>query len=119
MSNTLRVVLIVCVILYFVVVIRLLKNKKLTLKYSLIWLAMGVCLTILVIFPKLLNQICRLLGIVDTMNGLFTLAIGFILILLMALTSIVSKQSDKIKNLVQDNALLEKRIRDLERKMKE
>lgn len=119
MSNTLRVVLIVCIILYFVVVVRLLKNKKLALKYSLLWLAMGVCLTILVIFPELLKQICRLLGIVDTMNGLFTLAIGFILILLMALTSIVSKQSDKIKNLVQDNALLEKRIRDLERKMKE
>lgn len=119
MSDKLRVVLTICIIVYFLVVIRLLKNKKLALKYSLLWLVMGGCLTVLIIFPKILKYSCLLIGIADTMNGLFTLAIAFILVLLMALTSIVSKQSDKIKNLVQDNALLEKRVRDLERKIKE
>jgi hypothetical protein len=34
----------------------------------------------------------------------------------MALTSIVSKQSSQIKNLTQENALLEKLVREMEKK---
>jgi len=68
----------------------------------------------LVLFPVLLQRLSALFGIVETMNGLFTLAIGFIIILLLALTSIASKQTNKIKNLIQNEALLEKRIRTLE-----
>lgn len=76
---------------------------------------MGCVMILLVIFPQLLMVLCDALGIVYGMNGLFTCAIGFILILLMALTAIVSKQTNRIKNLVQENALLEKRMRELEK----
>jgi hypothetical protein len=48
------------------------------------------------------------------MNGLFVLAIGFVMAILMSLTSIVSKQSERIRALVQVIAMLEKRIRELE-----
>lgn len=116
MSNTLRVVLIICIIVYYIIVFRLLKKKRLDLKYSLLWLLMGVVMAVLVIFPQLLKCICDVLGIVYGMNGLFTFAIGFCLMILMALTVIVSKQSGRIKSLVQENALLEERIRNLEKK---
>lgn len=117
MTDTLRRVLIVCIIIYFVILVRLLKSKRLLLKYSLLWLLIGCTMAILVIFPGVLGWIKDLFGFMDAMNGLFAFAIGFIVVLLMALTSIVSKQSDRIKNLVQDNALLEKRVRDLEEKL--
>lgn len=68
---------------------------------------------LLVLFPKLLLVISTLLGIEGAMNGLFTCVIGLMMMIQMALTAIVSKQSDRIKNLVQDTALLEKRIREL------
>lgn len=116
MTDTLRRILVVCIILYFVIMFRLLKKGRLSLKYSLLWLIMGVVVAILVIFPGLLELFSIWFGVFDPMNGLFTVAIGFIVILLVSLTAIVSKQSDRIKNLVQDNALLEKRIRDLEKK---
>ena len=48
------------------------------------------------------------------MNGLFIIGIGFIVMILMAITSIVSKQNKKIRTLIQDNAILEKRVRELE-----
>jgi len=118
MTDTLRVVLIIGIVMYFGVVIKLLKEKKLMLKYSLLWLFMGVVLAILVIFPELLFVISNLIGIVDSMNGLFSFAIAFMLMLLLAITSIVSKQSERIKNLVQDNAMLEKRIRELETQLR-
>jgi hypothetical protein len=119
MNNTLRIVLLLCIVVYFIIVIQLLKKKKLALKYSLLWLFMGAALLVLVIFPQILSWICIRLGFADPMNGLFTLAIAFILVLVMALTSIVSKQTDRIKNLVQDNALLEKRLRELEKRGRE
>ena len=116
MSYTLRIVLIVGIIIYYFIVVRLLKKGRLTLKYSLLWLLMGVVMAILVIFPHLLKIVCDALGIVYGMNGLFTCAIVFLLMLSMALTAIVSKQTDRINNLVQESALLEKRIREIEEK---
>lgn len=116
MTNTLRGILIVCIIVYFVAVFQFLRKGRLALKYSLLWLLMGVIMAVLVIFPRVLFFMSELFGIVDTMNALFTFAVGFIMMLLMLLTAIVSKQSDRIKSLIQDNALLEKRIRELERK---
>lgn len=116
MTSTFKVVLLVGILIYFYVIVRLLKKKRLILKYSLLWIVLGVIMIILVIFPQMLRAISTLLGIEDTMNGLFTCAIGLVLMILMALTAIVSKQSDRIKNLVQDNALLEKRLRDMVRK---
>jgi hypothetical protein len=116
MGTTLRIVLLLCVFLYFTIVVRMLKKKRLSMKYSLLWLLLGIILLIFVIFPQILIWICFRLGFIDQMNGLFTFAVGFILVLVMKLTSIVSEQSDKIKNLVQENALLEKRLRELEEK---
>lgn len=116
MSDTLRIVLIVGLLLYFFVVFRLLKKKRMKLKYTLLWILMGAVMLVLLIFPDLLEKASRLLGIVDAMNGLFTFAIAFLVLLTLVLTSIVSTQSEKIKSLVQSNALLEKRVRDIENK---
>lgn len=114
MTNTLKWLLVIGIVIYFMIVFNLLKKKRLQLKYSLLWLVMGIIMALLVLFPGLLNLLCNLFGIVGTMNGLFCFSIGFILMLLMALTSIVSRQSSRITRLVQENALLEKKIRDLE-----
>jgi hypothetical protein len=50
------------------------------------------------------------------MNGLMVMGVAFIIMIIMSLTSIVSKQSSKIRNLIQYTSMLEKRIRDLEQK---
>lgn len=114
MTGFLRGILIIAIIIYFIIVVKLLKKRQLSLKYSLLWFLMGFVMLFLVLFPHVLEKLCHLVGFVDTMNGLFTFVLAFVMILLMALTSIVSKQSEKIKSLVQDNAFLEKRLRDIE-----
>lgn len=117
MTNTLRIVLVIVILLYFCIIFGLLKRRSLALKYTLLWLLMGLVMAIFVIFPNLLSVVGRAVGIVDNMNALFTAAIGFAFCILMALTSIVSKQSSRIKRLIQENALLEKRLRELEDKL--
>lgn len=112
--STLRFVLIIGVITYFVIVLMFLKNKALALRYTLLWLAAGVVLGIMVIWPQALVRFVHLLGISSNMNGLFILCIAFLIMILMSITSIVSKQADRIKNLTQTIAKMEKRIRELE-----
>lgn len=114
MTNMLRIILLIGIVLYYVIIVSLLKKQRLALKYTLLWLAMGICMLILVAFPTSLDFIRRVCGFVDAMNALYVCAFAFVFILLMSLTGIVSKQSDRIRCLIQDNALLEKRLRELE-----
>lgn len=71
---------------------------------------------ILVIWPETLAKIIPPIGIESNMNGLFKLAVALIIAILMSITSIVSKQNDKIRLLTQTIAMMEKRIRELEGK---
>lgn len=113
---TLRVTLIVAVLCYFVVILYFLKQKALNLKYTLLWLVAGFVMGILVVVPELLVRIIHIFGIQDNMNGLFLFAIGFLIMILLSLTSIASRQNRKIRTLTQELAILEKRVRDLEKK---
>lgn len=110
----LKITLIIAVCCYFILILIFLKRKALELKYTLLWLLAGGIMGLAVLFPQLLFRVTKFLGITGTMNGLYVLCIGFVLIILMALTSIVSKQTMKIRTLIQENAMLEKRVRELE-----
>lgn len=110
----LKISLIAAIILFFVIVLYLLKKRRLSLKYTLLWLLTGLVMLIFVIFPGIMGAIAKLLGIQTVMNTLYLLLLAFVLVLLMMLTSIVSKQTERIGYLAQSNAILEKRVRELE-----
>ena len=70
---------------------------------------------LLSLFPQLLGLVTSLLGFQVESNALFAILFFFVLLILMSLTSIISKQNEAIKQLVQYTALLEKRVREAER----
>lgn len=86
----------------------------LELKYTLLWLVAGVVMGGMIFFPESLGWFVRHLGIQSKMNGLFILCFAFSISILMALTSIVSRQQMKIRILIQELSMMEKRIRELE-----
>jgi len=118
-SEKLRIALIIAVVCYFAIILYLLKKKSLNLKYSLLWMFSGLMMGILVIFPELLLVLVDFVGIQTPMYGLLVFCIVFILMILMSITSIVSRQNRKIRTLIQSNALLERRVRELEGKREE
>lgn len=117
--DKLRISLILVLIIYFILILLLLKKREISLKYTLLWLFAGLCMGILVIWPKSLTIIISIIGIQGSMNGLFILAIAFVIAILMSITSIVSKQSEKIRSLTQMIAILEKKIREQEERLKD
>ena len=98
LSLKLRIILGVAIFIYFVIVLLLLKRKALTLKYTLLWLIVGLFMGILVLFPALLRYIMGLSGVASEMNGLFTVTLGFIISILMASTrhSFVGKEVERL-----------------------
>ena len=117
--HTLQITLSIAVVCYFIIILYYLKRKTLELKYTLVWLAAGLVMGIMVFFPELLVWFVKLLGIESNMNGLYILCIAFIMMILMTLTAIVSRQQYKIRILIQEVSLLEKRIRELEERKPE
>lgn len=113
--STLRIVLLVAVFLYYIIILLLLKNKTLELRYTLLWMFCGLVLAVLIVCPEILAFLVRLVGVQSNMNGLFLMGFAFLIMIIMSLTAIVSKQTNKIRILVQEMAILEKRVRELEK----
>lgn len=114
MNEVLRISLILGMLLYFYILLFLIRRRMLLLKYTLLWIFSGLIMLVIVIFPNVIISITRLLGIVDVTNGLFALLLFFILIILISITGIVSNMKEKNRQLIQQCALLEKRVRELE-----
>ena len=108
------VLLIIMVAIYLVVLYHMIKEHVTLLKYTLLWGLMGVILLIFAVFPSSVMWLANLFGIYSDTNFLFLFMIGFEFILLFSLTHIVSRQNENNKRLVQEIAILEKRVRELE-----
>lgn len=114
-TTRLQIVVLCALALYFILLLRLLIKKRLNLKYTLLWLAFGGVLLIFALFPGLLGFFASLVGFEVASNGLFAVLHFCALVLLISMTAIVSKLNEKVKRLIQAIALLERRIRELER----
>ena len=106
--------LIVGILIYLGVIVVLLKKQKLNLRYALTWLLMAFVMLLVAVFPQIITAISRLLGVASDVNTVFVLQGLFVLLILLSLTSIVSKQTNRIRKLAQTQELLEKRVRELE-----
>lgn len=114
MTNLFRVILLIGVLLYILLIIYLMKKGRMSLKYSLVWFLAGLVLLICAIFPQIVGFFTDLLGIYSEVNGVFFVGVCFMLLIILSLTSIASGLSERIRTLVQTQAMLEKRVRELE-----
>lgn len=115
MGIALRISLLVAILVYLVLIIVLLRKKSLNLKYSLLWIFMAVVLLVMVAAPKAVEYLANLIGVASYINAIFMAFIFFILLLVVSLTSIVSKQHREIKTIIQNVALLQKQVEELKK----
>lgn len=87
-------------------VIHKVRTGKADLRYTLIWLILGVVFLAFDMIPQLQILISQALGINSSQNMLIFMSLGFLLVLLFNLTLIVSQQTKRIERLIQENALL-------------
>lgn len=114
LSIKLTITLGVALLAYFIIILVFLKHRAIELKYTLLWIFSGILMAIMIFFPYTFRAFIHFLGITSTMNGLFVFFIGMLIMICMSLTSIVSRQTNKLRTLTQELAILEKRLRELE-----
>lgn len=114
MSLKLQIVVAVIILLALLGIINMVRKEALDLKFALSWLVVGIVVLILDVFPGIMNYLVHLLGIELPVNMMFFFGFCFTLFLVFTLTVKVSRQSEQIKRLVQELALLEEEIREKE-----
>ena len=118
-DSDLRVLLILGAVALFGMIVWLIKHKKIEVKYSIIWLAFSATMILFAIFPYLVLVLGDISGVANPVNFIFMTLFVFILLILLSVSAVISGFSTKIKRLAQANALLEKRVRELEKKLEE
>lgn len=115
--DSLRALLIFGALVYLFAIMFLLKKGKLNVQYSLIWLGSAFVLLLFAIFPYIVAVLRDILHVEVVANLVFMLLFGFVLLLLLSLSTIVTGFATKIKRLTQTQALLEARVRQLEEQL--
>jgi hypothetical protein len=110
MSGTVQQVVGILCIIAILYIGNLVRVKRLELRYALVWFAVGVMLLIFDLAPGIMEWLARLLGIALPINMLFFLGFGFVLIIILTQTVVISNLTRKTKRLTQEVALLHRRI---------
>ena len=111
----LKFFLLLAIVIYFYSIIFLEKKQKLQLRYSLIWGIAGIVMFFITLFPDWMVGIIQKIGIIDTNIGLLAIVIFLLMLILMSLSSVVSTLDAQNKKLIQKVALIEYRLRYLEK----
>ena len=89
-----------------VVMVEMLRRRQLQEKYAVLWLALGVGLLLMALFPSLLVTVGRRLGFVAPSNLLFLVAGLVLLLISMHLSWEVSRLEDETRVLAEEIALI-------------
>ena len=107
MTITLRIVLIICSILAFILCVRKIKKSELTIENSVIWLLGSILLILMSISSDAVTWVSKLLGFEAPVNFVWMVAIGFLLIETFLDSIRISNLNEKVKNLNHYIALKE------------
>ena len=105
-------------LVFLLLIFLFVKHGKLSVRFSLAWFALGGVLLVFAAFPVVAKMLRALLRFEVVANMVFTLLFCFVLLVLLILSATASSQTEEIKRLAQQNALLEHRVRRLEEAVK-
>lgn len=90
----------------FCITIELVRKKRLREEYSLLWLGTSLMMIVLILRYDWLLALTTLIGAVLPTTTLFLGSFIFLMLLSVQFSMRISRMSDQIKDLVQENALL-------------
>lgn len=110
MGTQLQIVSIALSLGLFLVVFELVRRRRLLERYALLWLLTTVVLLGLSLWTGLLDQVSNALGIGYGPSTLFAVAFGFITLLLLHFSVVISRLAEQNKVLAQQVGLLQRQV---------
>jgi hypothetical protein len=97
----------------FVVIVDMVRKRRLREEYSVLWLFTSVIMFVLVFRYEWLVSLTNLIGAGLPTTTLFLCSIIFLMLLSVQFCMKISRLTDQVKNLSQDNALMKMEIENL------
>jgi hypothetical protein len=94
----------------FFIVFELVRRKHLMERYALLWLFATALMLALSVWRGALEQVSSLVGIAYAPSALFAIGFGFILVLLLHFSLVISRLADQNKVLAQKLGMLQQRV---------
>ncbi|MBQ2658422.1 MAG: DUF2304 domain-containing protein [Erysipelotrichaceae bacterium] len=116
MSSSLRLGLLIASLIAFSFVLFFVLNKKLNIKYSIVWLLWALSTLIMAIFPETFYQFSHLVGIAIPVNAVFLIMIGLLYGLTFYVYIMISKHNLEIIRLTYEVARLKKELEETKKK---
>lgn len=114
MTLVFRLILIAASLFTTYYILKRIRQSKLQIEYAIFWLVFSGILVIFSLFPELIALFTRMMGMQLPVNFIFLFFI-FVLMLKLFLTTIeLSALENKVKDLTQEIALMEKERREAE-----
>ncbi len=101
--------LLVCLAV-FLLTVEMVRSRRLREEYSVLWLTTSVLMFILVLRYEWLMALTRLIGAVLPTTTVFLGAVLFLLLIAVQFSIKLSRLTDQVKNLAQENALLKTEV---------
>jgi len=108
----LQIFIVAICLVFLIFIVYLIKRKRLLLKYSLLWLALVLVAALCAIFPGPVFSLAQLLGFEIASNFIFVIGFFFLLAFCLSLSVIASRQTEYIKTLTQELAILKQSVKD-------
>jgi hypothetical protein len=102
----------------FFYILYLVRKKSIKEEYSLLWLFSSLVFIFFSIFRNLLEEFAKLVGIAYAPAALFLILLLAIFLILIEFSIIISKLSEKNKNLAQEIGILRQEMDRLKEKLK-
>lgn len=115
MELKLQLIIITGCIGTLIVIINMIRREKLDLKYSLLWIIICISIGLLSLFSSSIDFIANLIGVATPINAVFFLGLLAVLFTVFTLTVAESRKAKKITELTQRLAIMEDKIRKLEK----
>jgi hypothetical protein len=97
----------------FVLVFELVRQRRLMERYALLWLFSSAILLGLSVWRGALEQLAHAVGIFYAPSALFAVAFGFVLVLLLHFSLVISRLAEQTKVLAQRVGLLQNEVEEL------
>ena len=119
MTLVFRLILIAASLLTTYYILKRIRQSKLQIEYAIFWLIFAGILVVFSLFPELIALFTRMMGMQLPVNFIFLFFI-FVLMLKLFLTTIeLSTLENKVKDLTQEVALLERERQEVAAKSKD
>ncbi len=102
---------------YNLLVIVMLRQNRMEIRYSLPWIFAGIAMLLFSFYPKISYHIASWLHISKPINVIFFFSIVFLLVTVFILTVIITNLKNKIKKLSQMTSLNQKVLEDITKKV--